>query len=94
MKISQETYDFALPIINEWLADNPIRKRNGTVIPYKTLKDNDLIDWIHDGITEQECLDVAREYAEAIIEDMNYCNSQEHQDYLVEQDAVNREMWG
>lgn len=84
----------AIVVINDWLAANPIRKRNGTTIPFKTLTATDLQDWIHDGITEDECLEVAKEYADATVEDMNYSGSQEHQDYLNEVDTVNREMYG
>lgn len=94
MNILQETYDFALPIINGHLAANPIKKRNGTIIPHKPLKASDLIDWIKDGITHDECIEVAREFMDARIDDLIYCSSQEYQDEINEQDAVNREMYG
>lgn len=91
---TQLTMDFAMPIINNYLAENPIRKRNNTIIPYKTLNATDLLDWVYEGITETECIEVAKDYADAFIEDLNYSNSPEHQDFLNEVDAVNREMYG
>lgn len=91
---TQQTMEFARPIINNYLTENPIRKRNGTSIPYKILTAIDLLDWVYEGITEDECIEVAKEYADACIDDLNYSNSQEHQDDLIEQDVVNRELWG